>query len=82
MRIIFICLLFLGCTKEIIIEPKEKCWTCTEVWSGHSKGSKSWEVCDVLEAAKLDGRRIVKYTHLANNVDAVTVYLTTCKISD
>ena len=80
--IIFSCLIFLGCTKEVIIEPEQKCWTCTETWTGYFKGSKAWEVCNVLEAAKLDGRRIVKLTPVGNNVDGVTLYLTSCKISN
>jgi hypothetical protein len=71
---IIILFCFLNCEKET---EKEKCWTCTETWSGHYHGSKSWEVCNVLDATKLDGRRILKYTNVGN-ARAVTVYLTNC----
>jgi hypothetical protein len=76
-KIFLIFLFFLGCKKEEIV--KEQCWTCTETWSGYKRGSKSWEVCDVLEAAKLHGRRYLRYTDMGNNSKAVTVYLTNCE---
>lgn len=41
-------------------------------------GSNTREVCDVLEASKLDGKRYVKYVTLENNVKGVTLYKTTC----
>ena len=70
---IVVLVFLMSCKKD-----SDKCWTCTEVWSGHLNGSNRTQVCDILEATQLDGRRYVRYTTLANNVKAPTLYETTC----
>ena len=72
---IIILVFLLSCQKE----TESDCWTCTEVWSGHINGSNTREVCDVLEATKLNGKRYVRYVTLENNVKAATLYTTTCQ---
>ena len=76
MKLITLILILFICSCE---KDSNDCWTCTEKWSGHINGSNTWEVCDVLQATKLNGKRVVKYTTLANNVKAVTTYITTCQ---
>ena len=72
-QIVILVFLF-SCQKE----TESTCWTCTEVWSGYINGSNTKEVCDVLEATKLNGKRYVKYVTLENNTKGVTLYKTTC----
>jgi hypothetical protein len=74
-RLIFLSLLFLGCTKQ---EPE--CWICTEKWfEATEPKSKSWEVCDVLEAAELNGKTRVVEIHLTGGAMKRTIYKTECE---
>jgi hypothetical protein len=65
--------LFIGCEKQ------QDCFTCTQVWSGYYNGSKTWIVCDVLEAAELNGKKESKITTLGGGAISRTTYITKCK---
>jgi len=79
MRVILLILIlcFIGCEKEDPIE----CWTCTETWirSSDNKGSRTFEVCDVLEAAELNGKKETKIEYHSGGTHTRINYLTTCK---
>jgi hypothetical protein len=75
MRLIpILVLLLLGCEKT---DPE--CFTCTQTWIGEYRGSKSWQVCDVLEAAELNGKRETKWNYHTGGTRTGTTYITKCK---
>jgi len=65
-----------GCTKDE--KEDEECYTCSTTTNG-GKLVENLKVCDPVEAARLDGKRIVKTTYDANNVATVIILETKCK---
>jgi len=55
-------LIFFSCEKQEI--EKQQCWICTETAKRAGKiiSVTETEVCDVIEVAKLDGKRTIKIT--------------------
>ena len=75
---ILIVILF-SCQKEK--DEPETCWICTTMQG--LKVSNTVTTCDVLEATKLDGKRVLTTTVNYDGPDPVStvkVYLTTCKL--
>lgn len=75
-RLIFLALVVIaiGCKKD---ETNEECWTCSTTTNG-GKLIEERKVCDPVEAASLNGKRVVK-TEWNGNVATVIIYNTKCK---
>lgn len=73
-----IILVFLtSCEKEREpIKVDVKCWTCTE--AENNKIVKTWQVCDVLDAARINGLRWITNAWQGNIVSP-TVHTINCK---
>lgn len=64
----------ISCSKD---ESPEECWTCSTTTNG-GKLVENRKVCDPVEAAALDGKRVLK-TEWNGDVATVTTYNTKCK---
>lgn len=71
-------LIFFSCEKDEL--EKEQCWICTETvkQSGKVLNVTVTEVCDILEVAKLDGKRYSK-SLWNGNMKIITWYFTECE---
>ena len=72
-KLLFIVLILLSCEK---LKDTEQCWTCTE--KANMNITRTWETCDVLEAAKENGKRWVTYVW-NGNIKTATVHTIECK---
>lgn len=73
--LITLILIFISCEKDSL-PVEEKCYICVEM--ANSKTIKTWEVCDVLEAAKINDSRWITYVW-SGNVKQATVHTINCK---